>query len=310
MTPIPAREQSSAAFINQTTIEIEAPAKLNLSLRITGKRPDGYHEIESLFVPVALYDDLRISVIQEGIEASYSGRGLPEGQNNLVNRAALSFFEETGISKGAKINLIKRIPVSSGLGGGSSDAAATLRGLNILWGNPLSKGDLERLALSLGADVPFFLLPRPAVAKGIGEILEPIKDFPDLWYVLVSPNLMVSTAWAYKKFRLELTDGPNHNIIKISNGAALNIPDLLFNDLEGVTLSKYPFLSSIKASLKAFGALGALMTGSGPSVFGVFDSEKRAHVAGKALIRQWRRYDVFVVRGLSEHALVGSPVMR
>jgi 4-diphosphocytidyl-2-C-methyl-D-erythritol kinase len=299
MTSKPAREQSSAAFINQATIEIEAPAKLNLFLRITGKRANGYHEIESLFVPVALYDNLKISIIEEGIEASCSGRKLPEGQNNLVNRAAFSFLEETRISKGAKISLIKRIPISSGLGGGSSDAAATLRGLNILWGNPLSKRDLERLALSLGADVPFFLLQRPAVARGIGEILEPIKNFPDLWYAIVSPNLMVSTAWAYKRARLELTAGGNQNIINYFDGAALNIPDLLFNDLESVTLSKYPFLSSIKASLKALGALGALMTGSGPSVFGVFDSEKRAHEAGKRLLRQWRRDDVFVVKGLS-----------
>ena len=299
MTSIPAREQSSAAFINQATIETEAPAKLNLFLRITGKRATGYHEIESLFVPVALYDNLKISIAEEGIEASCSGRNLPEGQNNLVNRAALCFFEETRISKGAKISLIKRIPISSGLGGGSSDAAATLRGLNILWGNPLSKRDLERLALSLGADVPFFLLQRPAVARGIGEILEPIRNFPDLWYVIVSPNLMVSTAWAYKRVRLELTADTKRDIITNLNSAIPNIQDLLFNDLESVTLGKYPFLCSIKASLKALGALGALMTGSGPSIFGVFDSERRAHEAGKALVRQWRKHDVFVVRGLS-----------
>ncbi len=299
MTSTPAREQSSVAHINQSTIEIEAPAKLNLFLRITGKRANGYHEIESLFVPVALYDNLKISILEEGIETSCSGRKLPEGQNDLVNRAALSFFEETRISKGAKISLIKRIPISSGLGGGSSDAAATLRGLNILWGNPLSKRDLERLALSLGADVPFFLLQRPAVARGIGEILEPIKNFPDLWYAIVSPNLMVSTAWAYKRARLELTADGKRDIINVFNSAILNIQELLFNDLESVTLSKYPFLCSIKASLKVLGALGALMTGSGPSIFGVFDSEKRAHEAGKALVCQWRKHDVFVVRGLS-----------
>jgi 4-diphosphocytidyl-2-C-methyl-D-erythritol kinase len=299
MTSIPAREQSSAAFINQATIEIEAPAKLNLFLRITGKRANGYHEIESLFVPVTLYDNLKISILEEGIETSCSGRKLPEGQNNLVNRAALCFFEKTRISKGAKISLIKRIPVSSGLGGGSSDAAATLRGLNMLWGKPLSKRDLEGLALSLGADVPFFLLQRPAVARGIGEILEPIKNFPDLWYAIVSPNLMVSTAWAYKRARLELTTDSKRDIINISDSAILNIQDLLFNDLESVTLSQYPFLCSIKASLKVLGALGALMTGSGPSIFGVFDSEKRAHEAGRALVRQWRKHDVFVVRGLS-----------
>jgi len=283
--------------MNQAAIEILSPAKVNIFLKITGKRDNGYHELLTVFVPVALYDKLKITKSENGLEVYCSGRELPEGQNNLVNRAAASFFKKTGIKKGVKITLIKKIPVSSGLGGGSSDAATTLKGLNQLWSNPLSKEDLERLALSLGADVPFFLLQRPAIAGGIGEILQPIENFPSFWYVIVSPDLMVSTAWAYERTKLKLTNNGNRDIVDSFKKGIFNIPDLLFNDLEGVTLVKYPFLCSIKDSLLQLGALGALMTGSGPSIFSIFDSVKKAREAGK-ILESYDKGDVFVVKGL------------
>ena len=291
-------EKSNAHVMNQAAIEILSPAKVNLFLKITGQRVDGYHELVSVFVPVALYDKLKISKSEKGLEVYCTGRELPKGQDNLVNKAAISFFEKTGIRKGTKITLIKKIPISSGLGGGSSDAAATLKGLNQLWPNPLSKEDLERLALSLGADVPFFLLQKPAIARGIGEILQPIENFPSFWYVIVSPDLIVSTAWAYERTKLELTNNGNQNIMNSLKKGIFNIPDLLFNDLERVTLVKYPFLCSIKDSLIKLGALGALMTGSGPSIFGLFDSAKKAQEAGK-ILESYNKGHVFVVKGLS-----------
>ena len=297
MPSTPTNKKSSSYFPNQATIEMLAPAKVNLLLKITGQRIDGYHELVSVLVPVALYDKLKISKLERGLKVYWSGRELPKGQNNLVNRAAISFFEKTGIRKGAKITAIKKIPVSSGLGGGSSDAAATLKGLNQLWGNSLSSGDLERLALSLGADVPFFLLQRPSIARGIGEILQPMESFPSFWYVIVSPSLMVSTAWAYKRIKLQLTNKESQSIVNFSKKAIFNIPELLSNDLEGVTLGKYPFLCSIKDSLIELGALGALMTGSGPSIFGLFDSSRKAYEAGKIIGLQ-NEGDVFVVKGL------------
>lgn len=290
-------EKSNAHLTNQTAIEALSPAKVNLFLKITGQRSDGYHELLTVFVPVALYDKLTISKSDKGLEVYCSGRGLPKNQNNLVSRAAISFFEKTGIKKGVKITLIKNIPISSGLGGGSSDAATTLKALNHLWPNALSKEDLEKLALSLGADVPFFLLQKPAIARGIGEILQPIESFPSFWYVIVSPNLIISTAWAYEKTKLKLTNNRNQNIIKCFKKNIFNIPDLLFNDLERVTLVKYPFLSSIKESLLQLGALGALMTGSGPSIFGLFDSAKKAQEAGN-ILESYDKGDVFVVKGL------------
>ena len=298
MPSVPSNEKSNSPFLNQATIEMLAPAKLNLLLKIAGQRVDGYHELVSILVPVALYDKLTIGKIERGVKVHWSGRELPEGQNNLVNRAAASFFEKTGISKGAQITGIKRIPLASGLGGGSSDAAATLKGLNQLWGNPLSNEDLEGLALSLGADVPFFLLQRPAIARGIGEILELIRDFPSFWYVIVSPDFTVSTAWAYERVKLKLTNKEIQNIMNDCKKAIFNISELLSNDLERVTLGKHPFLYSVKDSLMKLGALGALMTGSGPSLFGLFDSAGKAHEAGKTLLRQWRKGDVFVVKGI------------
>ncbi len=299
MPSVPSNEKSDSSFLNQATIEMLAPAKVNLLLKIAGQRVDGYHELVSILVPVALYDKLTIGKIERGVKVHWSGRELPEGQNNLVNRAAASFFEKTGIRKGAQITAIKRIPLAFGLGGGSSDAAATLKGLNQLWGNPLSNRDLEGLALSLGADVPFFLLQRPAIARGIGEILEPVRDFPSFWYVIVSPDLTVSTAWAFERVKMKLTNKEIQNIIDTPKKAIFNISELLSNDLERITLGKYPFLHSIKDSLIELGALGALMTGSGPSLFGLFDAAEKAHEAGKILMRQWRKGDVFVVKGLS-----------
>ncbi len=285
-------------LLNQASIEALAPAKLNLLLKITGLRNDGYHEIVSVFIPVALYDTLRIRKRERGLEVYCTGRELPRGEENLVHRAATRFFENTGIHGGAQIRLTKSIPVSSGLGGGSSDAAATLLGLNQLWGNPLTRGELEGIALSLGADVPFFLLRRPAVARGIGEVLQPIERIPSFWYVIVSPPIMVSTAWAYSKVKLELTKKENLSKIKNLGKADTNIPDILSNDLERVTFGKYPFLRSIKTSLIELGALGSLMSGSGPSIFGLFNSEKKAQEAGKMLASD-KRGDVFVVKGLS-----------
>ena len=291
-------EKSNAHLTNQTAIEIQSPAKVNVFLKITGQRIDGYHELLTIFVPVALYDKLTISKSEKGLEVYCSGRELPNNQNNLVSRAAISFFEKTGIKKGVNISLIKNIPIASGLGGGSSDAATTLQGLNQLWPNALSKEELEKLALSLGADVPFFLLGKPAIARGIGEILQPIENFPSLWYVIVSPNLMISTAWAYERIRLKLTNNRNQNSINSFKKNIFNIPDLLFNDLERVTLVKHPFLSSIKESLLQLGALGALMTGSGPSIFGLFVSAEKAQEAGK-ILESYNKGDVFVVKGLS-----------
>jgi 4-diphosphocytidyl-2-C-methyl-D-erythritol kinase len=297
MTNLPTNEKINPSLPDNASIKISAPAKLNLYLKITGQRADGYHELVSLMVPVALFDELKISREKNGLTVSCKGRGLPAGRDNLVYRAAFLFFKETRIRQGASIELVKKIPVSAGLGGGSSDAAATLTGLNQLWGNPLPKEDLERLALSLGADVPFFLLKKPAIARGIGEILQPLNNFPIFWYVIISPRLEVSTAWVYKQVKLKLTEEEKRDILTNSENTVFNVPDMLSNDLERVTFGKYSFLCQIKDSLTKLGALGALMTGSGPSLFGLFKSARKAHKAGNFLSSC--EGDIFVAKGLS-----------
>jgi 4-diphosphocytidyl-2-C-methyl-D-erythritol kinase len=281
------------------SMEVRAPAKLNARLKVTARRPDGYHELESIMVPVGLYDDLRVVRGQErGIRLKCRGLPLPSGKENLVHRAAADFFSRTPTTAGVSIELHKTIPVAAGMGGGSSDAAATIVALNRLWDDPLPPAALERLAVGLGADVPFFLKNCPCIARGIGEVLEPIGSWPKFWYVIVTPPVAVSTAWVYDNLKLELTTRENNSINRILEHDAFRMADILENDLEAVTTSRFPVINTIKDALLAEGALGALMTGSGPSVFGVFDSEPRALRAERELARgNWG--DMFVAEGIA-----------
>lgn len=273
---------------------IKAPAKLNLRLKITGRRPNGYHELISIVIPVDLFDLLELKVIpQSRIKLSCEGLPAPSDENNLVYRAALSFLSETGIQKGIAIKLIKKIPVAAGLGGGSSDAAATLLTLNEIWSKPFSLSKLHALAVQLGADVPFFLHSEPSLATGIGEILEPLKKWPKFWYVIITPPLQVSTSWVYRNVKLKLTRGEYDFIVKFLRSDPFTISAILENDLEEVTAASFPVIETIKKCLVDAGAEGALMTGSGPSVFGVFPSLNQAISAKKSLISQ-NLGDVFV----------------
>ena len=263
---------------------IEAPAKLNIRLKITGKRPDGYHELVSIMVPVSLLDFIEIRKKKApGIDLSISGLPLPLDESNLVTRAAQAFLGSTGLQEGLSIKISKNIPVAAGLGGGSSDAAATLLLLNEVYSAPLSERDLRGLALQLGADVAFFLLCEPCLASGIGEILEPLAKWPELWYVIVSPQLPVSTAWVYQNYRMKLTKGEYASIKKQLKRESLPFSQILENDLESVTSAKFPIIRTIKELLMENGAEGALMSGSGSSVFGVFFSLEKAESARERL---------------------------
>ena len=273
---------------------VKAPAKLNLRLKVTGRRPDGYHELVSLMVPVDLFDLLELRVIRERrIELSSEGFQVPTDENNLAYQAAFSFFAEAGIRQGVAIKLTKNIPVAAGLGGGSSDAAATLMALNKIWSQPLTLSQLHTIAVQLGADVPFFLYGEPSLATGIGDVLEPLKKWPKFWYVIVSPPIQVSTSWVYGALKLELTRGEYDYIVKFLKNDPFTVSAILENDLEEVTSTRFPIIETIKAFLLNAGAKGALMTGSGPSVFGVFSSLNQALSAKQSLISQ-SLGDVFV----------------
>ena len=259
---------------------IETPAKLNIRLKVTGRRSDGYHDLVSIMVPIDLRDRVEVSVLEEeGIVLSCEGFAVPADEGNLVSKAARSFLAATGLRKGVSIKLRKNIPVAAGMGGGSSDAAATLLALNGICQHPLPPSQLHGMAAELGADVPFFLYCRPSLATGIGDILEPLKAWPKTWYVIVTPRLEVSTAWVYRHLKLELTEGEYEYIIDFLKKDAIAVSDLLENDLEKVTSARYSIIHTLKRSLIDAGAEGAMMTGSGPTVFGLFSSGDRAESA-------------------------------
>lgn len=262
----------------------KTPAKLNLRLKVIGRRPDGYHELVSLMVPVDICDILEFRMVPEEIELAWEGLPVPVDEHNLVRRAAAAFFDRTSVRGGISVKVTKNIPVAAGMGGGSSDAAATLLSLNHLWSGALSPGALKDLALQLGADVPFFLDPRPSIARGVGEILEPVERWPELWYLIVTPRFQVSTAWVYGNLRLGLTTNEYDRIKHRLGKESLVISQFLENDLESVTSAKFPILDRIKKTLLDAGAEGALMTGSGPSVFGVFGSRKLAEQAREKIV--------------------------
>ena len=275
-----------------------APAKLNIRLKVTGRRADGYHELVSIMVPVGLFDHIELELIRPGrIMLSCQGLSVPNNKENLVYRATSAFFSKAGTPRGISIKLTKNIPVSAGLGGGSSDAAFILKGLNEMWSNPLTPQELADLAVCLGADVPFFLLNRPCIARGVGEILEPIEKWPKFWYVIVMPALEVSTAWVYGNLKLKLTKGEYQYIVTWLRKDRFEISRILENDLETVTGFHFPIIACIKKLLLDEGAEGALMSGSGPSVFGIFKSKDNALIAKKNLISK-DLGETFVVEGL------------
>lgn len=279
--------------------KIEAPAKINIRLKVVKKRSDGYHELVSIMVPVGLYDKIDLELIDgNGIHISCEDPSVPSNENNLAYRAARSFLSKTGIETGISIKLTKNIPVAAGLGGGSSDAASVLLRLNEIYSDPLSISDLHDLATPLGADVPFFLDCRPSLARGIGEILEPIDNWPEYWYVIVTPPIHVSTSWVYTNIKLELTTGEYDYILSVLKNEPFTISHILENDLEKVTSASFPVIETLKNLLSDAGAEGAIMSGSGPSVFGLFFSFRQALTAKESLT-SLDLGDVFLVKGLN-----------
>jgi 4-diphosphocytidyl-2-C-methyl-D-erythritol kinase len=255
-------------------LQVQAPAKVNLTLRIVSKLPDGYHELDSVMQKVDLFDTLSLRrLVEPGIQLSCPDSDLPEDDSNLVFQAAASFLRATGLAKthGVSIVLEKRIPVAAGLGGGSSDAGAVLTGLNRLFVTELPEEQLLSLAVSLGADVSFFVVSSSAVrAKGIGERMTPVASLSDCSVLLVNPGFSVSTAWVYENFTLTradkvsiLSDSREEGVLR---GGCLP----LYNDLESVTVGRYPEIENIKEIMLENGAQDALMSGSGPTVFGIF----------------------------------------
>ena len=260
------------------SITIEAPAKVNYLLDVIRRRPDGYHDLRMIMQRVNLCDSISISLQPEpGIRVTCDADGVPDGPDNIAWKAADALLKRSGRQTGVQIAITKRIPAAAGLGGGSSDAAAVLTGLNTLLQLDLTDPELMAIGVTLGADVPFFIFRKTALAEGIGEVLTPMPALPQVWVLLVNPGIAVSTAWVYKSLQLTNRDGLNK--IPTSFGGIADIASLLSNDLERVTIPAFPVIDGIKRAMMYNGAAGAMMSGSGPTVFGIFAEQDTAEHA-------------------------------
>lgn len=266
-------------------LELKSPCKVNLLLNILGKRPDGFHELETIMLPVPVHDFLKFERGGNGIGFTCSDASLPVDSRNLVHRAADAFLKLAGISDGVRIHLEKNIPMAAGLGGGSGNAATTLLGLNKIFGAPASEKQLNEIAASLGSDIPFFLQNRPALALGRGEKISALDFFPALrgcYILLVHPGFGISTPWAYQQLSRfpEALNGKTGRTAKLIS--LLQGDDLLaassefYNAFEFPALRKYPLLALFQEFLRENGAPVSLMSGSGSATFALLHGKERA----------------------------------
>lgn len=268
-----------------TTLEKNSPCKVNLLLNILGKRPDGFHELETVFHPVNLCDTLSFTKSGGGVQLSCSDPALPVDASNLVYRAALELFEYAKFSPGVSIHLEKKIPIAAGLGGGSGNAATTLLGLNELFGYPLPVVALHKIAATLGSDVNFFLQTKPALASGRGEKIEPLQEFTAMRgasFLLIHPGFGISTPWAYREMgrfpsALNGKAGRAQKLVSLLQTQDLALAGREFyNSLEAPALEKYPVLSLYQEFFRENGAAATLMSGSGSTTFAIFRNQSAA----------------------------------
>lgn len=280
-------------------LRLNSPAKINLFLKVFSKRKDGYHEIKTLFERISLSDELTLMSRKSGVRILTSSRDIPKGPRNIAYRAAKLLRDELKIKKGVCIKIKKRIPVAAGLGGGSSNAASVLLGLNRFWKLGLSKKKLLQYATKLGSDVPFFILETPfAVGEGRGEVLKKIRaPRRKIWHCLVKPPFSISTRAAYGGLKTSnLTpQKPNVRILfhSIQKGDPESLSKLLINSLELTLNKRVMTILKIKKDLMRQGALGCLLSGSGPTVFGIFSSSHAASRAARSL-RKNKHWQVFI----------------
>ena len=265
------------------TISLKALAKINLGLDVVRRREDGYHEVRMVMQTIHLYDRLEMEkTATQGIELSTNLSYLPVNENNLVYRAGKLLMDEFGITEGIKVYLNKRIPVAAGLAGGSTDAAAMLYGMNELFELGLSREQLMERGVRIGADVPYCLMRGTALAEGIGEILTPLAPMVKCPVLIAKPAISVSTSFVYQNLKLDAdTKHPDidrliRDIRKQDLGA---IAGDMGNVLESVTIPNYPVIAQIKEQMMDSGAINAMMSGSGPTVFGLFEEEETAQAA-------------------------------
>ena len=277
-----------------------AYAKINLALDVLRRRPDGYHDVKMIMQTVDIYDTLTFTAKEEtGIVLKVENSELSAGKDNLICRAAERLFAESGVTKGVEILLTKRIPIAAGMAGGSTDAAATFRGLNELFELGYSLEELQKIGVELGADIPYCLMGGTALSEGIGEVLTRLPSPPQCSLVVAKPDINVSTKFVYENLHVEkLSYHPDIDgmIEAVKSGDLNKVADRLGNVLETVTVKEYPVIDEIKELMKTEGAENALMSGSGPTVFGMFMNEETAKGAAEQIMQRGLSKQVFVTK--------------
>ncbi|WP_047980714.1 4-(cytidine 5'-diphospho)-2-C-methyl-D-erythritol kinase [Ornithinibacillus contaminans] len=275
----------------------KAPAKINLSLDVLRKRNDGYHDVEMIMTTVDLADRIELNTLQEDrIEVSLWSRYVPNDERNLAYKAAKAFKTKYNISKGVHIKIEKVIPVSAGLGGGSTDAAAVLRGLNQLWNVNATIAELAALGGTIGSDIPFCVYGSTGIARGFGEIIETLPSPPPFWVVLAKPDIGVSSKTIFQKVNVDELIHPNTNAIieSLYEKDFAKLCANIGNSLESITVSLHPEVQRIKEKMVQAGAAGVLMSGSGPTVYGLVEQQSKA----QRIYNSMRGFcqDVYLVR--------------
>lgn len=278
----------------------KAYAKVNIGLDVLRRRPDGYHELKMIMQTVDIFDDLTFEREREpGIRLSIEGADLPADENNLVYKAAALMMEQKQIGEGVAIKVTKRIPIAAGMAGGSADAAAAMRGLNTLFEMGYSAEELRELGVRLGADIPYCITGGTMLSEGIGEVLTPLPAPPECYLAVAKPNIDVSTAFVYQNLHADSL--PFHpdidGMVKaLAAGDLKGITDRMENVLETVTVPIYPVIDKIKRRMCKLGAENALMSGSGPTVFGIYKEQKTAKKAAEIIREENLAGAVFATR--------------
>jgi 4-diphosphocytidyl-2-C-methyl-D-erythritol kinase len=289
------------------TITVKSPAKINLCLSVLGKRPDGYHDVEMLMQMVGLCDEVTVTLKDIGkISVTCNAGTVPQDERNTAWKAASEMLKISGSKAGLAIDIQKNIPVAAGLAGGSGNAAAVLVAANRLLGTALPIEKLAEIGTRIGMDVPFFFHGPLALARGRGEILTSLPPLPPFWVLLVNPGFETSTAWVYKNLNLGLTKKVDCN--KIARLTIRDIASGLHNDLETVTKAAHPVIGTIEEALLTQGALGVLMSGSGPTVFGIYETEASCRAATEKLSSEgWRLFpaEILTTSPIAEHLMRG-----
>lgn len=279
------RKSSHSTGDSVTSLTLAAPAKINYLLDVIGKRPDGYHDLRMIMQRVNLCDEITLSLTDApGITVTCNSDNAPDGPDNIAWKAARVMLDRAGSTGGVTIHISKNIPVAAGLGGGSSDAATVLIGMNRLLNANLSQHELRLIGTTLGADVPFFIFEKPAIAEGIGDQLTPLPDMPKCWVLLVNPGVHVSTGWVYRS--LQLTNRKELNKLPLFFSSVEQLVSIMSNDLESVTIPAFPIIADIKSRLMELGAVGSMMSGSGSTVFGIFRDFETSETARREITRE------------------------